>query len=66
MFTADCGLETPARFKFLSNTRCYLYDGSEKEKVKVITPSDIAPGDNVYVYISWTKANDVYVMRNVK
>lgn len=66
MFTADCGLETPARFKFLSNTRCYLYDGSEKEKVKVITPSDIAPGDNVYVYISYTRASDVYVMRNIK
>lgn len=66
MFLADCGLETPARFKFLGTTQCYLYDGKEKEKLRAVTPSDISPGDRVYVYISYAKANIVYAVRNLK
>ena len=65
MFLADCGNDTPARFKFINETQVYLYDGKEKEKIRMIEPSDIKPGDGVFVLISWTNARIVYVVRNV-
>lgn len=58
--------EPNARFKFIGMTTCYLFDGDAKEKIKAISSSDIKPGDNVYIFISYTRVSSVYVMRNVK
>ena len=66
MMLADCGNSTPGRFKFRPDTKYYLYDGNEKNKVTEITAFDINPTDGVYVFIRYTEVRTVYVTRNVK
>jgi len=67
MFTVDCGNSLPARFKQDSAVKYYLYDGNNRtEKVTLISLADVEPEDAIYIFLSYSKLEEVYVMRNVE